>query len=169
MGVADRYPTGLIVGRFLPPHLGHSLLIRSAAARAERVAVLVNTRAGEVVPGELRVAWLAELHPDVTVVHNDHDLDTDWSDETLWSRWIALFRRRWPFEVGPHAVFSSETYGDELARRLGAVAVVVDAERVAVPVSGTMIRERPLDLLHHLAPPVRAWVAAHADDLRRRS
>ncbi len=153
-------PTGLIVGRFNPPHLGHSHLIERAAAQVDRLVVYVNTRAGEAVPGALRARWLADLHPDVTVVHVAHDLDTDFGDETLWQRWIELFRERWPLERGPDVVFSSEGYGSEIARRLGAVGASVDPDRVAVPISATMVRERPLDHLEFLAPPVRDWVEA---------
>lgn len=155
------HPTALIVGRFNPPHLGHSFMIDWAAARVEQLVVFVNTRDGELVPGELRASWLAELHPRVTVVEVRHDLDTDFADEDLWARWMELFRLRWPFAEGPHAVFSSDPYIDELARRFGAEAVVVDAERNTVPVSATQIRESPADHLHHLAPNVRAWVEAN--------
>ena len=53
--------SGLIVGRFNPPHLGHSYMIDWAAQRVDRLVVFVNTRDGELVPGELRAGWLAEL------------------------------------------------------------------------------------------------------------
>jgi len=158
---ADRLVSGLVVGRFCPPHLGHSHLIDRAAEQVDELVVFVNTRAGEMVPGELRAGWLAELHPDVTVVEVRHDLDTDFGDEELWARWMALFRERWPLEgEGPEVVFSSDHYAGELARRLGAACVVVDADRVAVPISATRVRERPADHLEFLAPPVRAWVEA---------
>jgi NadR type nicotinamide-nucleotide adenylyltransferase len=153
----------LIVGRFCPPHLGHSYLIASAASQVDELVVFVNTRDREVVPGELRARWLAELHPEASVVEVRHDLDTDFGDEELWSRWIALFRERWPVELGsdgPSVVFSSDPYAAELARRLGATCVVVDADRVTVPISATQIRERPGEHLDYLAPPVRAWVEA---------
>ena len=152
---------GLIVGRVNPPHLGHSFMIEWAADRCETLVVYVNTREGELVPGHLRAAWLAELHPDVRVVEVRHDLDTDFSDEELWARWLELFRARWPLDDGPHVVFSSDPYIDELARRLGADAVVVDADRVTVPISATRIREAPADHLDRLAPVVREWVEAN--------
>ena len=38
---------------------------------------------------------------------------------------------------------------------------LVDADRVTVPISATQIREDPGAHLHHLAPPVRAWVEAN--------
>ena len=153
--------TGLIVGRFNPPHLGHSHMIDWAAARCERLVVFVNTRAGELVPGPLRAQWLAELHPDVTVVEVAHDLDTNFGSEELWAKWMTLFRSHWPHPTGPDVVFSSDPYVDELARRFGAQAIVVDPERQTVPISATQVRESPADHLHHLAPQVREWVERH--------
>jgi cytidyltransferase-like protein len=150
--------TGLVVGRFDPPHLGHSFLIEQAAARCELVAVYVNSGPRDAVPGDLRARWLADLHPGVEVIEVVHDLPTDFGDEALWSRWIELFRAHWPFATGPDLVCSSDHYVAELARRLGAEPVVVDAARATVPVSASMVRAEPAAHLHLLAPPVRAWV-----------
>ena len=106
-----RFATGLIVGRFDPPHLGHSHMIDWAAERTDRLVVYVNSSfSRDTVPGELRATWLAEAHPTVEVRVVRHSLATDWDDEDLWARWIALFRDHWPHEVGPHAVFSSDAY-----------------------------------------------------------
>jgi NadR type nicotinamide-nucleotide adenylyltransferase len=150
----------LVIGRFCPPHLGHSHLIDEATARTDRLVVFVNSRAGEVVPGRLRAGWLAALHPAVTVIEVEHELPTDFGDESLWERWMALLRSRWPMPVGPHAVFSADPYVGELARRFGAEAVVIDPDRTRVPISATRIREHPGEHLEYLAPPVREWVAA---------
>ncbi len=149
---------GLVIGRFDPPHLGHSFLIERAAERCDELAVFVNSGPRDAAPGPLRTAWLAELHPDVRVVEVVHDLPTDFGDEALWARWIDLFRAHWPFATGPHVVCSSDPYVAELARRLGAEPVVVDADRVNVPISATMIRADPGAHLDMLAAPVRAWV-----------
>jgi NadR type nicotinamide-nucleotide adenylyltransferase len=154
--------TGLVIGRFCPPHLGHSHLIARAAEQVDRLVVFVNTRDGEVVPGALRTSWLAQLHPEATVIEVHHDLDTDFGDEALWARWMKLLRSAWPGPGdGPDVVFSSEGYGNELARRFGAEAIGVDPGRLTVPVSATMVREAPHDHLDRLAPPVRAWVEAN--------
>ena len=153
--------SGLIVGRFNPPHLGHSYMIDWAAARVERLVVFVNTRDGELVPGELRAQWLADLHPNATVVEVRHDLDTDFGNEELWAKWMALFRSRWPHDSGPDVIFSSDPYVDGIAARFDATPVVVDADRVTVPISATQIREAPAAHLDRLAPAVRAWVQAN--------
>jgi NadR type nicotinamide-nucleotide adenylyltransferase len=157
-----RDATGLIVGRFCPPHLGHDHLIDQAAAAVDRLVVFVNTRDDEPIPGELRAAWLQERHPDVRVVEIRHALATDFGDVGLWARWMALFRSHWPLERGPDVVFSSEAYGSSLAARFGARDVIVDAARATVPISATLIRERPLEHLDYLAPSARAWIEAWA-------
>ncbi len=153
--------TGLIIGRFNPPHLGHSYMIDWAAARCERLVVFVNTRDSELVPGTLRAGWLAELHPNVTVIEVNHDLPTDMTNPTLWDRWMELLRSRWPLDSGPDLVFSSDPYVAELAARFGAEPVIVDEERATVPISATQIRESPADHLHRLAPNVRTWVESN--------
>ena len=156
------HPTGLIVGRFDPPHLGHSYMIERAAERCTRLVVFVNSSAErDAAPGDLRAGWLAELHPEVEVREVRHRLHTDFDDEELWGQWMELFRRHWPHDEGPHAVFSSDPYVDELAQRFGAEAVVVDAERATVPISATMVRTAPASHLDRLAPNVREWVAAN--------
>jgi HTH-type transcriptional regulator, transcriptional repressor of NAD biosynthesis genes len=153
------HATGLIVGRFDPPHSGHSHMIEWAAQRCAALVVYVNTSPDrDAAPGDLRARWLAELHPEVTVIEVPHRLATDFADEALWTRWMALFTEMWPHDEGPHAVFSSDDYVVELASRFGADHVVVDAERITVPISATQIRQDPARHLHRLAPPVRAWV-----------
>ena len=153
------HPTGLIVGRFDPPHLGHSHMIEWAARRCDELVVFVNTSPDrDSAPGDLRARWLADLHPEATVIEVRHRLVTDFDDEELWAKWMALFTEMWPHEVGPHVVFSSDDYVVDLARRFGAAHVVVDAERITVPISATQIRTDPARHLHRLAPPVRAWV-----------
>jgi HTH-type transcriptional repressor of NAD biosynthesis genes len=134
-------------------------MIDRARAACDRLVVYVNSsEERDVVPGRLRAAWLAELHPEVDVREVRHSLRTDFGDEQLWREWIELFRERWPLDDGPDVVFSSDPSVEELARRLDAESVVVDADRSEVPISATMIREDPARHLDFLAPPVRRWV-----------
>ena len=135
-------------------------MIEWAAARVDELVVFVNSSfARDAAPGELRASWLAELHPAVEVRAVRHDLATDWNDEGLWAKWIALFRSHWPHDDGPHAVFSSDGYVSGIADRLGAAPVVVDADRANVPISATQIRDEPAVHLDKVAPPVRRWIA----------
>ncbi|GAB3958004.1 nicotinamide-nucleotide adenylyltransferase [Actinoallomurus acanthiterrae] len=57
------------------------------------------------------------------------------------------------------AVFSSEEYGPELARRFAAAHVPVDPPRGRFPVSGTAVRSDPVACWQWLSPAVRAYLA----------
>jgi NadR type nicotinamide-nucleotide adenylyltransferase len=134
--------TGLIIGKFLPPHRGHAFLIETALGQVDHLVVLVCSLAREPIPGERRVMWLREMFPGVEVRHHA-DENPSWPHEhpQFWEIWTASIRRHVP--TRPDLVFSSEDYGEELARRLGARHVLVDRERRAFPVSGEALRADP--------------------------
>jgi NadR type nicotinamide-nucleotide adenylyltransferase len=155
---------GLVIGKFYPPHEGHHLLISTAAAVCERVSVLVLSHEVESIPHALRVEWLRRIHAHETNVTFHPTIDdnpVDFQDAAIWDLHEAVFKAG--VAAITHepvtAVFSSEPYGPELARRFGAVNVPVDPGRGLAPVSGTVIRADPSAHWHRLAPPVRGWFA----------
>jgi NadR type nicotinamide-nucleotide adenylyltransferase len=128
----------LVLGKFLPYHLGHAHLIRAARAQVDELTVLVCSNEREPIPGGYRYQWVRQAHPDCRVVHVTETVPDMPGDDLAW---VSLV----PRYAGPvDVVFSSEDYGAELATRLGARHVCVDRERGAVPVSATMIREDPV-------------------------
>ena len=143
---------GLIVGKFYPPHRGHKHLIDTARAQVDDLTVIVCRREGEAPAGELRAAWLAEIHTDVRVLLIDDTHDVQ--DLRVWAENSVRRLGR-----APDVVFTSEDYGDEFARHLGCRHVQVDRARAAVPVSGTSVRRDPLGCWEFLEPPVRAFYA----------
>jgi len=155
---------GLVVGKFYPPHAGHHHLIDTAAAACARLTVVVAASTVESIPLALRVAWLREAHPQphVEVVPVVDDVEIDYGSDEIWRRHVEAFRSglaMHPDAPPVDAVFSSEAYGDELARRFGAVHVPVDPARERFPVSGTAVRADPVAAWPWLAPPVRAYLA----------
>jgi NadR type nicotinamide-nucleotide adenylyltransferase len=155
---AARFAHGMVVGKFYPPHAGHHHLIATAAAACARLTVVVAPSSVESIPLDLRLAWLREVHaatPWVRFVGVVDDHPVDYTDPLVWDAHCAVFRAALDGPVD--AVFSSESYGDELARRFSAAHVCVDPDRSAVTVSGTAVRADPVAYWRHLAPPVRAW------------
>jgi HTH-type transcriptional regulator, transcriptional repressor of NAD biosynthesis genes len=149
-----RHGHGLVLGKFYPPHAGHHHLVETAAAACERLTVLVCAASVESVPLADRVAWMREAHPGARVVGAVDDHPMDLGDPAVWDAHMAVFRAAVPEPVD--AVFTSEAYGDELARRFGARSVRVDPGRTRHPVSGTAVRADPVANWHHLGPAVRA-------------
>lgn len=151
----EKPAAGLILGKFMPLHRGHQYLVDFGRAYCERLTLLVCSLEREPIPGELRYQWARELFPDVRVVHvTDENPSEPHEHPRFWEMWVETVRRHCP--EPPEVVFTSETYGFELARRLGIRHVPVDLARELVPVSGTAIREDPLRHWEYLPEPVRA-------------
>jgi len=141
---------GLVIGKFYPPHAGHHFLIRSAAEARERVTVVVMAADVESIPLDVRVDWIRRAHarrPRVTVVGVTDNLEVDYESEAAWAGHVALMREAMGAGVRVDAVFTSEGYGGELARRFGAADVRLDVGRATYAVSGTKVR----------ADPIAAW------------
>lgn len=141
---------GLVVGKFYPPHLGHKHLIETARRHVDHLIVIVAHHASQKIPGHLRQSWLEEIHPDCEIRLVDDVLDDDsqqWADFTL-----KLLGR------APDIVFTSEDYGEEYASLMGSRHRMVDRNRIAYPISGTRMRQQPLENLRWVEPCVRAWL-----------
>ena len=146
---------GVVVGKFHPLHAGHSHLIEHALDACDRVTVVLLANSAESIPVEVRHGWIAEVHPRANVVSGTADHPIDYYDPHVWDLWEREIREL--LDAPADVVFSSEAYGEELARRLGARNVVVDLDRSTVPVCGTAIRRDPATHWEYLSPPVRAW------------
>jgi len=150
-----RPTTGMVLGKFMPPHLGHVYLVEFARRYVDRLTVVVGTMPHEPIDGALRYGWMRELFPDCHVVHLDEVLPQDPSEHPeFWAIWEAALRRVLPEGPLDH-VFASESYGHRLAEVLGASFVPVDRARSVLPVSGTAVREDPLGHWRFLPECVR--------------
>lgn len=161
------YQHGLVIGKFYPPHLGHEYLIRTAAQHCQRVTVGVLANSEESIPLQSRVAWLREIFADlghVRIVGEVDDVPVDYNDPAIWQAHIDIMRQAVQQadnlcgQMAPvvDVVFSSEPYGDEMARYFNAAHVCLDQSRVLYPVSGTAVRNHLPEYWHMLSPAVRA-------------
>jgi HTH-type transcriptional repressor of NAD biosynthesis genes len=164
------YQHGLVIGKFYPPHLGHVYLIRTAAAHCQRVTVGVLGSSVESISIAQRVSWLRETFadaPHVRIVGALDDVPVDYTSPAIWAAHVAIMRQAVQeadrtFGSGAthaapvDAVFTSERYGDELARQFSSAHacahVCLDQARALYPVSGTAARANPVaqwDMLPH--------------------
>ncbi|PJN23444.1 AAA family ATPase [Kitasatospora sp. CB02891] len=149
----------LVIGKFYPPHAGHHFLIRSAADAAEHVTVVVMAADSETMSLDGRVDWIREVwqaEAHVRVVGTVDNIPVDYDDPEIWDGHVALMRAALRPGESIDAVFSSEDYGHELARRFDAAPVVLDVDRATFPVSGTEVRADPAAHWADLEPAVRA-------------
>lgn len=146
----------MLLGKFLPPHLGHRYLVDFARHYVDELTILVCSIPSEPIEGVLRHRWMSEMFPDAHVLHVDEFLPQEPPDHPdFWRLWREAIRSRLP--TGPDYVFASETYGFRLAAELGAEYVPVDHGRDRVPVSGTAIRDDPMSYWRFLPSAVRPF------------
>jgi len=143
---------GLVIGKFYPPHAGHSYLIAAAGEQVETLTVLLCRKAGESPEADLRAMWLQELHPKAQI-RIIEDIGED-DNSALWADYTIRF-----LGYAPDVVFTSEDYGRPYAYYLGCDHVLVDRERRHMPCAGREIRKAPLENWSFLSPPVRAYYA----------
>lgn len=143
---------GLVIGKFYPPHMGHSYLIDYAAQHSDEVDVLVCDSPSYSIPAVTRQQWLQRIHPNVTVqvIPDLHDDD----NSKAWAKHTISF-----LGYVPDVVFSSEEYGIRYASHMGTRHHMVDKERVTVPISGTRVRADRIKEWEYIHPIIRQDIA----------
>ena len=160
---------GLIFGKFAPLTNGHIEFIRQAASQVSALYLFLSydQKFVDAQPEWIRPKLgLADRYRDLLDVIADEGLDNvkvDYVDESNIpgypegsAAYAKLIREKQPF-VKYDFAFSSEpeyeSYFSEFFPE--AKHVVIDAERKAVPISATMIRNDPYNNFYNLAWPAR--------------
>lgn len=140
---------GIVVGKFYPFHSGHTYLIETARQQSDQLTVLVCDRSDQVFTGEERASWIKESFPEIEVRVMRDIFDDD--NSKRWAEYTIAF-----LGYQPDVVFTSEDYGEGYAHYLGAKHILVDRERLTIPMSGTLARKNPFTQWHRLSAAVRA-------------
>lgn len=143
---------GVVIGKFLPFHQGHRLLVETALGQCSQVDVIICEKPDDPIPGILRQTWIQTLCPSAKVRVIDDRYDEN--DSKIWAENTIRWLRK-----APDLVFTSEAYGEPYAAHMGATHIPVDPARCRIPCSGTIIRENPYAHWQWIDPPVRAWYA----------
>ena len=144
--------TGIVIGKFYPPHKGHKYLIDFAAKNVDSLTVIVCHRNDQKISGSLRAGWIKRIHPNVNVIVVDDILKDE--DSQAWAEYTKKF-----LGYIPDVVFTSESYGDNYAKFLGCQHVLLDKNRETVNISATEIRDNPMKYWGFLEPCVKAYFA----------
>jgi HTH-type transcriptional regulator, transcriptional repressor of NAD biosynthesis genes len=146
--------SGLVLGRFIPPHLGHQYLIDFAQQYVDELLVVVGTRPTDTIAGELRLEWIKEMAPRAQVIHVN-DENPEETHPQYWQIWEQTLRAALPSI--PDFLFASEDYGWKLAELLDMTYIPVNHPRTLVPISATRLRSTPLHYWQYLPPVVRPY------------
>lgn len=157
-----KYKNALIIMKAYPFTKGHQYLIDSAISQSEMVHVIITHNTSQTIPGEIRFNAIKETYKNNKNVKvysvSDEGLPAyDYECETIdefYSYWVPLvYSEIEDLDV----VFTSENYGDDFAKYLGVIHVLVDKDRLNVPISGTMIRQDPFKYWNYIADSMRPF------------
>lgn len=166
------YRHGLTLGKFLPLHQGHELLLTIAASRCETLTVLVGTTSDDRWSFSTRERWIREslarrsdLRATEIRIVNDPDPDPNVAkdasgtvtDETYWQTWLAQNAAHFS-ELD--VVFTSDAYGAQIAQRANVEWCPVDPDRAVNPISGSQILSDPARHFARVAETARPDVGA---------
>lgn len=147
---------GLVFGKFMPFHRGHEFLINAARRQCEHLTVLVCSVANDPIPGWLRYSWVKNTFPDLDVRHvTDENPQSPAAHKSFRDIWAATILRNTP--AGLDVLFSSQQSGFELAHTLGIAHVMIDPERLSVPISSRQILENPWETWDFIPLEVRPY------------
>lgn len=152
-----RFKHGFLLGKFMPVHKGHMHMIETAIKNCENVTVLVCSIPTEPIPGHLRYVWVADIFPNVNVIHVTDDVPHyPHENSNFWNIWTALLKKYIHPETD--VFYSSEEYGYEVAARLNIRHEIVDLERECVPISATAIRTDPVSNWNYIPDIVKPYM-----------
>lgn len=141
---------GFIIMKAMPFHQGHMALIEYAKSNCDYLTILIAGEEGEPIPIKHRLNWVtsAYLHdPQIEVFGGNITTPPDLSYDDL-SRWWGKYVLE---NYGQFSkVFSSEEYGMVFANTLGAKNCVFNQARTIIPISATMIRNKPFKYWDYL-------------------
>src|SRR6478735_1955073 len=148
---------GLVVGKFMPFHRGHELLVDYALAECDDVTVIVydDHPAGSFppMPAGKRAGWVSALYPtleNIVVLPDPWESEADSQGPAYAERYAEQLTFLGRFD----RFYSSEPSYDTFARLVGAEHRVLDEAREMVPVSGTAIRSNPYRYRGMMSPLV---------------
>lgn len=130
----------------LVPTTGHQELIRFASKLAQSVDIIISARGFEptgVVERLTSLRWWCNTQNIFNVhfhQHNDNDAPQNPSNEWQWHYWEKVVHDRAPINDGTILV-ASETYGIEMAKRLGIPFYTYDVGREINRAKGTTCRQ----------------------------
>ena len=148
--------SGLVVGKFMPFHIGHEYLLRFASSMVDRVTVVVDCLDGETIPAGTRAAWIREVLPELNVVSLNSPMPQD--PEVNPSEFWRIWRSTLVAVAGDsECLIASADYGRKLAHELGMGLISCDIGRLAVPISATMIRGDMIGKWDYMSRPAQRY------------
>ena len=164
--INKKYKNAMIIGKFMPFHKGHRVMIEFAKSLATVVHIFPLGHDKESIPLKTRVKWISDefKYEPITVTRVNYDpseLDESSESNEKSSREWASYLKTHIEECNIDVIVGSEMYVKYMADYLGIDYELYDVERTNVHISATDIRNNPIKYWDYLCPSTKRTYAKH--------
>jgi len=131
---------GFTIGKFAPLHKGHQFLIEKALKEMDEFYIIVYET--NLINNDIkqRASWIKTLYPKVKILYAYNPPSKYGLDEESIKIQIDYLKSIIK-DIPVTHFYSSEKYGEFVAKYMNVIDVRVDQERKIVPISATKIRK----------------------------
>ena len=131
---------GFTIGKFAPLHKGHQYLIETALKEMDKFYIVIYETDVINIPIQTRANWIKKLYPQVEILYAYHPPKQYGLDEKSVKIQMDYLL---PIIQNLNCThfYSSEKYGEKVAKYLNIIDRRVDEKRKIIPIRATNIRE----------------------------
>ena len=131
---------GFTIGKFAPLHKGHQYLIETALKEMDKFYIVIYETDVINIPIQTRANWIKKLYPQVEILYAYHPPSQYGLDEKSVKIQMDYLL---PIIQNLNCThfYSSEKYGEKVAKYLNIIDRRVDEKREIIPICATNIRE----------------------------
>lgn len=131
---------GVVIGKFMPPHIGHEYLFNFAQEYCDELYILVDNLKGQTISTNIRISIVQKLMPNAKVMtfpefmpqHENEDIN-------FWNTWKEGIENVVGKKID--VLIAAMDYGFKLSNVLNCQFVPIDIERNSININATQIRE----------------------------
>lgn len=131
---------GFTIGKFAPLHKGHQYLIETALKEMDKFYIVIYETDVINIPIQTRANWIKTLYPQVEILYAYHPPKQYGLDEKsvkIQMEYLLPIIQN----LNCTHFYSSEKYGEKVAKYLNIIDRRVDEKREIIPIRATNIRE----------------------------
>ena len=131
---------GFTIGKFAPLHKGHQYLIETALKEMDKFYIVIYETDVINIPIQTRANWIKKLYPQVEILYAYHPPKQYGLDEKsvkIQMDYLLPIIQN----LNCNHFYSSEKYGEKVAKYLNIIDRRVDEKREIIPIRATNIRE----------------------------
>ena len=130
---------GFTIGKFAPLHKGHEYLINTAINEVDEFYIVVYDTPQFNISMEEKLNVIKQKFPNVKLIeayNSPNRIGLDSESVVIQMHYLSNLIK----DIKPTHFYSSEDYGEYVAKYLNIENRIVDKERIKYPISATMIR-----------------------------